>query len=243
MWVFYIIDTLRFVFFGRTPALTVTEMVLPLPCDHSLWTSPNPVAWFLIYANVWSDDGADHMGVFMYDALKRLETEKLRHIDLSSPYSMFIVVITLLRLLNHLYITETTCLSERLPMFATAQPVNSSHIAADVARLGTMLDNWATSWFADPSTQAATEDELRYLWHPLPSYWITKLSLDAYNQASGPFVYGDRTKGNMARAMQKWRSCAFTSLRVHGDPGLGALRVVNYSEEDVQDCLDFDWRA
>jgi len=36
LWLLFIIDTIRYVFFGDDPLLSVDEMILPLPCDDAL---------------------------------------------------------------------------------------------------------------------------------------------------------------------------------------------------------------
>jgi len=59
------------------------------------------VTWFMLFSNSWNVDGADHLGIFLFDALERLEREPLREVDFSSRGAMIVVIMTILRLLNH----------------------------------------------------------------------------------------------------------------------------------------------
>jgi hypothetical protein len=200
----YIIDTIRYVFFGDDPLLSVDEMILPLPCDDALWETTEPVTWFMLFSNSWNVDGADHLGVFLFDALERLEKEPLREVDFSSRGAMIVVIMTILRLLNQRYNNDATTQLAHLPLpNGGVHPVNAIDNEAAVMGLGRQLSNWSTGWNRDAERRRKFVGDSHYLWNPLPCYLVALWSFTAYREGLGPFG-PSRSRIGIANAMRRW---------------------------------------
>lgn len=204
----FVIDTIRYVFFGDDPLLSVDEMVLPLPCDDALWETTEPVTWFMLFSNSWNVDGADHLGVFLFDALERLKKEPLREADFSSRGAMIVVIMTILRLLNQRYNNDAPTQLVHLPLFnGEVHPVSAIDNEGAVLRLGRQLSNWSAGWNRDPERRRKFVGDSHYLWNPLPCYLVALWSFTAYRGGLAPFgpsssriVIADAMRGWIQRA-------------------------------------------
>jgi len=192
------------VFFGDDPLLSVDEMVLPLPCDDMLWETTEPVTWFMLFSNSWNAGGADHLGVFLFDTLERLEKEPLREVDFSSRGAMIVVIMTILRLLNQRYNNDAATQLVHLPLLdGEVRPVNAIDNEAAVLRLGRQLSNWSAGWNRDPERRRKFVGDSHYLWNPLPCYLVALWSFTAYREGLTPFGPPSPRIG-IADAMRRW---------------------------------------
>jgi len=192
------------VFFGDEPLLSVDEMILPLPCDDGLWETTEPVTWFMLFSNSWSVDGTDHLGVFLFDALERLEREPLREVDFSSRGAMIVVIMTILRLLNQRYNNDVPSHLAHLPLLnGGVHPVNAIDNEAAVLRLGRQLSNWSAGWNRDTQRRRKFVGDSHYLWNPLPCYLVALWSFTTYREGLAPFGQSSSRVG-VADAMRRW---------------------------------------
>ena len=200
----FIVDTIRYVFFGDDPLFSVEEMVLPLPCDDVLWEITEPVTWFMLSSNSWNVDGADHLGVFLSDALERLKKEPLREGDFSSRGAMIVVIMTILRLLNQRYNNDVPTHLVHLPLLnGEVHPVSTIDNESAVLRLGRQLSNWSAGWNRDPERRRKFVGDSHYLWNPLPCYLVALWSFTAYREGLAPFGPSSSRIG-VADAMRGW---------------------------------------
>lgn len=191
-------------FFGDDPLFSVEEMVLPLPCDDVLWEITEPVTWFMLSSNSWNVDGADHLGVFLSDALERLKKEPLREGDFSSRGAMIVVIMTILRLLNQRYNNDVPTHLVHLPLLnGEVHPVSTIDNEGAVLRLGRQLSNWSAGWNRDPERRRKFVGDSHYLWNPLPCYLVALWSFTAYREGLGPFGPSSSRVG-VADAMRGW---------------------------------------
>ena len=203
MWLLFVIDTIRYVFFGDEPLLSVDEMTLPLPCDDVLWETTEPVTWFMFSSNSWNMGGADHLGVFLFDTLERLEKEPLREVDFSSRGAMIVVIMTILRLLNQRYNNDAAQLVHLPLLDGEVRSVNVIDNEAAVLRLGRQLSNWSSGWNRDPERRRKFVGDSHYLWNPLPCYLVALWSFTAYREGLTPFGPSSPRVG-IADAMRRW---------------------------------------
>lgn len=191
-------------FFGDDPLLNVDEMILPLPCDDALWETTEPVTWFMLFSNSWNVDGADHLGIFLFDALERLEREPLREGDFSSRGAMIVVIMTILRLLNQRYNKNVATQLVHLPLLnGGVHPVNAVDNEAAILKLGRQLNNWSAGWNRDTERRRKFVGDSHYLWNPLPCYLVALWSFTAYREGLGPFGLSSSRIG-IANAMRRW---------------------------------------
>jgi hypothetical protein len=200
----FIIDTIRYVFFGEDPLLSIDEMILPLPCDDALWETTEPVTWFMLFSNSWNVDGADHLGVFLFDALERLEKEPLRGADFSSRGAMVVVIMTILRLLNQRYNKDAATQLVHLPILnGGLHSVGAIDDEATLLRLGRQLSNWSVGWTRDTERRRKFVGGSHYLWNPLPCYLVALWSFTAYREGLAPFG-PSLSRVGIADAMRRW---------------------------------------
>jgi len=200
----FVIDTIRYVFFGDEPLLNVDEMILPLPCDDALWETTEPVTWFMLFSNSWNVDGADHLGVFLFDALERLEREPLREVDFSSRGAMAVIIMTILRLLNQRYNEDVATQLVHLPLLGGGMhSVSAIDNEAAILRLGRQLSNWSAGWNRDTGRRRKFVGDTHYLWNPLPCYLVALWSFTAYREGLAPFGPPSSRVG-IADAMRRW---------------------------------------
>ena len=179
-------------------------MTLPLPCDDMLWEITEPVTWFMLSSNSWNMGGADHLGVFLFDTLERLEKEPLREVDFSSRGAMIVVIMTILRLLNQRYNNDAATQLVHLPLLdGEVRPVNGIDNEAAVLRLGRQLSNWSAGWNRDPERRRKFVGDSHYLWNPLPCYLVALWSFTAYREGLAPFGPSSPRVG-IADAMRSW---------------------------------------
>lgn len=179
-------------------------MILPLPCDDALWETTEPVTWFMLFSNSWNVDGADHLGVFLFDALERLEREPLREGDFSSRGAMIVVIMTILRLLNQRYNKDVATQLVHLPVLnGGVHSVGAIDNEATVLRLGRQLSNWSTGWNRDTERRRKFVGDSHYLWNPLPCYLVALWSFTAYREGLSPFGPSSSRAG-IADAMRRW---------------------------------------
>ena len=191
-------------FFGDDPLLNVDEMILPLPCDDALWETTEPVTWFMLFSNSWNVEGADHLGIFLFDALERLEREPLREVDFSSRGAMIVVIMTILRLLNQRYNKDVVTQLVHLPLLnSEIHPVNAVDNEAAVLKLGRQLSNWSAGWNRDTERRRKFVGDSHYLWNPLPCYLVALWSFTAYREGLSPFGPSSSRIG-IANAMRRW---------------------------------------
>lgn len=204
LWLLFVIDTIRYVFFGDDPLLNVDEMILPLPCDDVLWETTEPVTWFMLFSNSWNVEGADHLGVFLFDALERLEREPLREVDFSSRGAMIVVIMTILRLLNQRYNNDAPAQLVHVPLLnGGVHPVDAVDNDTSFLRLRRQLSNWSAGWTRDTERRRKFVGDSHYLWNPLPCYLVALWSFTAYREGLAPFGPSS-SRIRTADAMRRW---------------------------------------
>ncbi|EPQ50947.1 hypothetical protein GLOTRDRAFT_49480 [Gloeophyllum trabeum ATCC 11539] len=192
----YLHDCCQSIYFSLAPSFSPGEIRLHLPCDDPLWKAPSAQEWQgLLQAPSSAISPIDRLtGQSLQCTIANLgEMRRPPSAMVSDRFSLFILIHAILGDMYAASLRPSTPTSYLAPSKENPFALQSA------------LHGWMQCWMNDASI-ADLGSDARFMFNPLPFYWLAQISLTSLQQGLPPLAaesYG-RTVEASFRLVKRW---------------------------------------